>query len=137
MDHTRTGQISTHISFVVGDLGQGRMAGTLTYHPTDPYAVSLLLTSRDDAATWVFARQLLADGVFNLAGDGDVQIWPCLSAEGEAVVLIELSSPDGVLLLEAPSRLVQGFVNAALAAVPAGTEGTHLDLDGVLTRLLA
>lgn len=136
MEPTRTGRISTHVPFVAGDLGQGRMTGTLTYDPADPYAVSLHLASRDDSATWVFARQLLADGVYNLAGSGDVQIWPCLSSEGEAVVLIELSSPDGVLLLEAPSRVVQAFLGAALAAVPPGTEGTHLDLDQMLTQLL-
>jgi hypothetical protein len=136
MEHTRTGQISTHIPFVAGDLGQSRMAGTLTYDPGDPYAVSLHLASRDDSATWVFSRQLLADGVYNLAGDGDVQIWPCLSSEGEAVVLIELSSPDGVLLLEAPSRVVAGFVCAAQTSVPAGTESKLVDLDAMLTHLL-
>ncbi|MPZ60404.1 MAG: SsgA family sporulation/cell division regulator, partial [Propionibacteriales bacterium] len=65
----------------------------LSYNATDPLAVTALFRTKGSSVRWVFARDLLTEGVFAPAGDGDVHIWPCLDASGRAVVIIELSSP--------------------------------------------
>ena len=48
----------------------------LTYDPADPWAVSLHLVGAERDETWVFARDLLADGLRSLlpVGAGDVQV---------------------------------------------------------------
>ena len=48
----------------------------LTYDPADPLAVSLHLVGATRDETWVFARELLADGLRSLVpvGEGDVRV---------------------------------------------------------------
>ena len=86
------------------------LEGELSFDPADPYAVTMHLEARSGSVTWTFARELLAEGLFDPSGDGDVQVWPCLSNTGEAVVIVELCSPDGTALLQTASRAVQAFV---------------------------
>jgi hypothetical protein len=62
-------------------------------------------------------------------------VWPCLSSCGEAVVIVELSSPVGQTLLQFPTRSVQEFVHSSVEAVPVGTE--QVDVDRWLEQLLA
>lgn len=105
------------------------------YHPNDPYAVSAILRTAGQEVTWTFARDLLGEGRYEPTGEGDVHVWPCLSSSGTAVVVVELTSPDGGILVQADSRLIDDFVRATLDVVPAGSEA--VDLDGVLATLLA
>jgi hypothetical protein len=86
---------------------------------------------------WTFGRELLAEGLYEPSGDGDVHVWPCLSSNGSAVVIIELCSPDGELLVQASSRKVTGFVNSMLDSVPDGHESSYVDFDNELAALLA
>jgi hypothetical protein len=114
----------------------------LTYDAADPYAViagfSIGTGFDRHVATvrWVFARSLLATGVYEPAGEGDVRIWPCLNARGQAVTIIELSSPDGEALMQARSDEVCGFLRATEVVVPSGAETTYLDVDDAITKLL-
>ncbi|MET0839746.1 MAG: SsgA family sporulation/cell division regulator, partial [Marmoricola sp.] len=85
---------------------------------------------------WTFARELLAEGLYTPSGNGDVQVWPCLSSTGDAVVIIELSSPDGLALLQAPSRTVHDFVARTHEVVPEGEETSHLAMDAMISQLL-
>ncbi|MPZ63571.1 MAG: SsgA family sporulation/cell division regulator, partial [Propionibacteriales bacterium] len=80
---------------------------------------------------------LLTEGVFAPAGDGDVHIWPCLDASGRAVVIIELSSPHGEALLQAASRDVCDFLQTAFTLVPLGAEDLQVDVDRTVAALLA
>ena len=85
----------------------------------------------------MFARDLLAEGLYEPTGDGDVHVWPCLDARGRAVTIIELSSPDGEALMQARSDEVCEFLARTEALVPTGSEGGLMDVDGALARILA
>jgi hypothetical protein len=114
-----------------------RLDGELEYAAGDPYAVVAVFRAGPAPIRWVFARELLADGLFAPVGDGDVHVWPCLDNQGQAVVLIELNSPHGEALLQAASRDVSEFLQRTIELVPRGTEDMRLDLDHTVLRLLS
>ncbi len=124
------------VPFISGESQNESFEGELVFDRADPYAVTMHLEARSGSVVWTFARELLADGLYAPIGDGDVQIWPCLSSAGEAVVIVELCSPDGMAILQAPSRTVHDFVVRTLEAVPAGEESAHLELDTLISQLL-
>jgi hypothetical protein len=132
-----TSTVRVTVPFLSGDAHSELLEGELVFDPADPFAVVMDLEAKSGSVVWTFARELLAEGLYEPVGTGDVQVWPCLSAAGEAVVIIELSSPDGMALLQAPSRVVREFVDRTLAIVPAGQEGLHLGLDSLISQLLA
>ena len=86
---------------------------------------------------WTFGRELLDGGRYEPTGDGDVHVWPCLSSHGSAVVIIELCSPDGELLVQASSRSVDHFVTAMMESVPDGQESNFVDFDDELAEILS
>ena len=119
-------------------------AGTVTaldaalgYDPSDPYAVTATFRTSAGSVVWTFARELLSRGLTTPTGEGDVHIWPCLDSAGRAVVIIELSSPDGELIAQAPTQDVYRFVSRSLALVPAGLESAYVDMDELIVQLLA
>ena len=121
------------VPFISGESQSEVFEGELVFDHADPYAVAMHLEARSGTVVWTFARELLADGLYTPTGDGDVQVWPCLSGSGEAVVIIELCSPDGMAMLQAPSRAVHDFVDRTHEVVPEGEESCpprarHTDL---------
>ncbi len=114
------------------------LRGDFVFDPADPYAVQLVIGRPEGpSVTWSFARDLLAEGLYEPAGDGDVLVWPCLGTSGEAVVVIELRSPSGMAMLQTPSRAVQRFVTDVFEAVPVGVETDQIDFDDLVSHLLA
>ena len=107
------------------------------YDPTDPFAVSILFTDEPAPVRWTFARELLIEGFYEPTGDGDVHVWPCLNTEGNAVVILELSSPSGEVLVQVSSRLLAAFIRRMVAVVPPGAETTVVDLDAEIDQLFA
>lgn len=111
----------------------------LRYEPSDPYAVQVAFhtstAGSGDVVEWTFARDLLRDGVHTPCGEGDVQVWPS-SRAGDPVVCLSLSSPSGRALFEVPLRALADFLARTYDAVPTGTEGEHVDVDGELALLL-
>jgi len=107
------------------------------YDPGDPFAVRAEFSVGPDnePVVWVFARDLVVQGLQAPAGEGDVSVWPSRS-QGRAVVCLALSSPDGQALLECQRDDVVAFLDRTLATVPAGDEARHLDVDSQLDRLL-
>lgn len=106
------------------------------YDPTDdPFAVTTAFPIDSGRIIWRYARDLLCHGVVEPTGDGDVRVRPQVGADGDAQVVIELSSPDGHLEAEAPASEVISFVQRSMVRVPSGTESEHLDLDGLIARL--
>jgi hypothetical protein len=85
-----------------------------------------------DAIEWVFARDLLTDGLHTPTGDGDVHVWPF----GPGDLMIELRSRASTALVITPQAAVRMFLCHAYAIVPAGSEPGHLDLDNALARLV-
>jgi hypothetical protein len=129
--------LSVTVPLVSGELETEALGGEIRYCTSDPYAVTLHVTTSAGPVTWTFSRDLLAEGLYDPAGDGDVQVWPCLSTDATAVVIIELHAPRGDALLQTPSRAVAEFVADMYRVVPAGTESAHLDLDTLVGQLLA
>ena len=102
----------------------------------DPFAVTACFNTGEVMVQWVFARDLLSSGRYEPTGDGDVHVWPCLSARGDAVTIIESSSPDGEALMQARSIDVNDFLRRTEDVVPMGREGELVDIDAVLEQLL-
>jgi hypothetical protein len=109
---------------------------TFGYDPDDPYALTATLRSPAGNVSWVFARDLLQEGVYRRVGDGDLTIWPTISEDGTFVCLF-LSSPSGEALLQASQQDVRVFLAAAYDLVPAGSEQVGDALDAELAHLLA
>jgi hypothetical protein len=131
---TTTSTTAVQIATVDAEVDHTLVA-EFVYDPADACAVTMVLQSQSGPVHWTFARELLVDGQYEPVGDGDVHVWPCLSACGEAVVIVELCSPVGETLLQFPSRAVQDFVYSSLDAVPMGRE--TVDVDGWLEQLFA
>ncbi|MFG2631921.1 SsgA family sporulation/cell division regulator [Streptomyces sp. NPDC048473] len=107
----------------------------LRYDTADPYAVRVTFYTFDEMVEWVFARDLLAQGLYQPAGIGDVRMWPS-SRLGESNVCLALRSGEEEALFEASARPLELFVKRMDAAVPPGTEHRHVDLETELSHLL-
>ena len=108
----------------------------LRYRAADPYAVHITFhLGQDSPVTWVFARDLLVEGIFRACGHGDVRIWPTRSG-GRSLMCLALSSPAGDALIEAPTGAFASWLERSLQLVPAGREQESLDLDQALAALL-
>jgi len=108
----------------------------LQYDPRDPYAVTTVFMTGRSQVRWTFGRDLLAAGLYEPSGDGDVHVWLCLDADGHAVVIVELCSPDGEALVQAKTGDLSAFVERMTKAVQPGTESDYLDLDAAITAIL-
>lgn len=104
----------------------------LQYDPRDPYAVTTVFMTGESHVRWTFGRDLLREGLYEPSGDGDVHVWPCLDADGHAVVIIELCSPDGEALVQARTGDLSAFVGRMTKAVAPGEESRHLDVDAAI-----
>jgi hypothetical protein len=109
----------------------------LQYDPTDPYAVTTVFMTAASQVRWTFGRDLLAEGLYEPSGDGDVHVWPCLDSAGHAVVIIELCSPDGEALVQAKTGDLRTFVDKMAKAVPPGTESDLTDVDAAVSAIFA
>lgn len=109
----------------------------LGYRRSDPFAVSMTFVTGDGNLVWTFGRDLLIRGVESPTGDGDVHVSPAISFTGRAMVSIELSSPDGHLVLLARSSDITDFLTRAAAVVTPGTESEHFDVDMLISQVLA
>jgi hypothetical protein len=120
---------------VVPRHGRVELTATFSYRCDDPYAIRVAFdTGADEPVQWMFARDLLADGLYHHAGDGDVRFWPTTSLHPD-VLNVSLSSPDGQALFQAPLAEVTSFLLRTFEAVPPGQEGDNVDLDHELENL--
>ncbi|MFK4106142.1 SsgA family sporulation/cell division regulator [Streptomyces sp. NPDC019531] len=96
----------------------------LTYRVSDPYAVEARFRAGDrDETVWIFARDLLRQGLERRSGLGDVAVWPGHEARR---IFIRISSPEGSALLSAADADLRVFLGAASNLVPYGAEPPHL-----------
>ncbi|MFC9281804.1 SsgA family sporulation/cell division regulator [Streptomyces collinus] len=136
MDHTVV-ERELELKLVLSPERSVPVPARLGYRSDDPYAVHVTFhIDSEHPVDWTFARELLVEGVFRPCGHGDVRVWPA-KVDGRGVVLMALSSPDGDALLEAPAAQVSAWLERTLRAVPPGSEGGRLGLDGALDELLA
>jgi Streptomyces sporulation and cell division protein, SsgA len=107
----------------------------LTYHSRDPYAVQASFrTGNGTAVDWVFARDLLHDGLISPSGTGDVQVQPMPNDPNR--VQLELCSPSGHAVFTTCAYALGEFLHRTYDAVPGGTEYSWLDFDVALSELL-
>jgi hypothetical protein len=131
---TITEELSLHL-VIAGQPGLP-MSAELRYDSLDPYAVHATFRAEDSQVTWVLSRELLMTGLQAVSGMGDVKVQPAEESP-ETVVLIQLSSPDGVAVLAADACELRGFLLRTCDEVPPGAEPDFLDLDLKLAQLLA
>ncbi len=115
--------VSTHV-IIEGH----RKSADLDFYPADPWAVVLVTCFR----RWVFARELLAGGLLEPTGEGDVHISPDTGGDPD-LILIRLSSPSGEAELRMPRGAAERALDEFEAVVPAGTE--TIDWESEFARL--
>ncbi|HLN75875.1 MAG TPA: SsgA family sporulation/cell division regulator [Nocardioidaceae bacterium] len=113
------------------------VAAELQYDPCQPYAVTTVFMTGGSQVRWTFGRDLLRSGLHQPTGEGDVHVWPCLDAHGNAAVAIELCSPDGEALFQARTGELSEFMERTTDSVAPGTESEHLDLDAAIAAILS
>jgi hypothetical protein len=121
------------------------LVASLFYSGEDPYAIRIAFhVGLDEPVEWIFARDLLAEGIEGRTGQGDVQVWPSAAAadpdsgetDGTDVLNIELSSPFGQAHFEAPVKEITDFLQRTYRVIEAGAEGEHCDVEAELNALL-
>ena len=105
----------------------------LSYDAADPFAVTVEVTAPARHLTWVFSRDLLADGLRSMVpiGEGLIQVQA-------TSVLTEISGEDGSgahVVLRLPWWNTREFVRLSQAEVPRGRE--ECDVDAWVAALTA
>lgn len=109
----------------------------LGYRSSDPFAVAMTFITGDGNLVWTFGRDLLMRGTESPVGEGDVHVSPAIGLSGRAMVSIELSSPDGHLVLMARANDINDFLVRTVAVVTPGTESDFFDVDMLISQVLA
>ncbi|MGV1004186.1 MAG: SsgA family sporulation/cell division regulator [Candidatus Nanopelagicales bacterium] len=107
----------------------------LEYRAEEPYAVRATFRTGSADIEWMFARDLIAEGLSVPSGEGDVVVWPEDGGERQ-LVLIALNSPTGQAVLEADRAEIAQFLERTFDIVPAGTESDALDIDSWIAQIL-
>src|SRR4051812_10480895 len=124
------------LRLVVPDRTTVPLLAGLSYTADDPYAIRIAFhVGNEEPVEWIFARELLTVGIVRRVGDGDVRVWPS-TTDGERKLSIELSSPFGKALFEAPLSPVADFLHGTYELVPAGRESDFIDIAAELDNLL-
>ncbi len=111
----------------------------LRYDSNDPWAVRVAFHTGGDAegvVEWMFARQLLTDGMGECVGEGDVRVWPGTHGT-DRVINLAMASPSGSALFEIDRDTLVEFLQQTYLSVPTGSEESAVDLDAELALLLA
>ena len=104
-----------------------------TYDSSEPYAVTVAFaTERGRWVEWVFARELLVDGLNERAGEGDLSIRPDSDPD---LLVLEIHAPSGNASFLLDRDDTEDFLAETLELVPAGSESTHFDIDALLAEL--
>jgi hypothetical protein len=131
------------------------MAG-LYYTRYDPYAIRMAFhIGTDQPVEWIVDRDLLMAGLTSRQGSGDIRVWPSsrtspgllasdradadAEADAEAgceILHIEISPPTGGAHFEALAEAVHNFLQRTYRIVPAGQEGSFMDIDAELDEIL-
>jgi hypothetical protein len=112
---------------------------SLRYETADPWAVRVAFQTGgegDGIVEWMFARQLLTDGVAKTVGEGDVRVWPSVIGR-EHFVNLAMASPSGSALFEIDRDSLVEFLQQTYLAVPTGAEDDVVDIEAEIAILLA
>ena len=124
------------LTLVVPEHGTVPLVASLYYSADDPYAIRMAFhVGLDEPVEWIFARELLAAGLVQPTGEGDVQVWPG-SPDGREVLNLALSSPFGQAHFEAPASATADFLRRTYGLIAADREDEFVDVDSELDELL-
>ncbi|MCR3746347.1 SsgA family sporulation/cell division regulator [Lentzea californiensis] len=107
----------------------------LVYDPEDPYAVAVVFFTGSGRVEWMFARDLLADGLLTPSGEGDILVRP--ASDDPERVLVELNAPTGFAILSAVAEDVAEFLDSSYDVVQPGEEDLWIDFDRELQKLVS
>ena len=107
---------------------------SLEYRSEEPYAIRATFRTGITDIEWMFARDLLLEGLQRPSGEGDVVMWP--ERHQVALLLIALNSPSGQAVLECESAHVEHFLRRTFEMVPLGMESASMDIDGAIAAIL-
>jgi hypothetical protein len=139
MTHIATVSAELELRLVVPGGPSLPVLATLRYETADPWAVRVGFQTGgegDGIVEWMFARQLLTDGVARTVGEGDVRVWPSTLGR-EHFINLAMASPSGSALFEIDRDALVEFLQQTYLAVPTGMEGEVVDLDAELAALLS
>ncbi|MEV5147093.1 SsgA family sporulation/cell division regulator [Streptomyces sp. NPDC052727] len=112
------------------------IACEFSFDSADPLAVALLFDSEGEyPVRWVFARELLSEGLAARSGQGDVAVWPEYDEDGDRSLWIQVGNARHTALFEMPAQPVAQWLAHCYAMVPRGQELAHVDWDQ-LTQLI-
>ncbi|WP_031077004.1 SsgA family sporulation/cell division regulator [Streptomyces sp. NRRL WC-3742] len=136
MQHSTTVQGHLAMGLVVSPELTFSIVVDLEYDPGDPYAVRFTFhLPGDHPVTWVFARELVVDGLTRPSGEGDVHIRPLGGEPGE--VCLVLRAPGGDAMLRSSAAPLIAFLARTDRLVPMGQEITTRELDAQLADILS
>ncbi|GAA3554317.1 SsgA family sporulation/cell division regulator [Amycolatopsis ultiminotia] len=104
--------------------GLAPVPARLLYEQADPWAVTLVLDCAEREREWLFSRDLLAEGMLFVAGEGDVRVVP----DGDRV-WVELDVPAGRAELAFGRAELEKALDAVEGLVPSGAEAEFFDWD--------
>lgn len=109
------------------------------YDKRHPFSVTLEFPQPDsDGVTrWVFARELLEQGLRHPAGEGDVRIWPSCRCSGRKDVRMLLRGSTDAVLVDVPHNPLQDWMEQTWEAVPSGEENVVIDWETVTRKMLS
>lgn len=130
--------VSTKLDFQLLLPGSRDVAvpAALDYSADEPYSIRATFHTGEADVSWVFARELLVEGMGGPAGCGDISVWPGRH-QGQEVLFLSLSSDTGQAMLRTDTDEIRRFVNRTFEVVPTGRESDLIDMDVVINRLLA
>lgn len=107
----------------------------LEYCIEEPYAIRATFRTGLADIEWMFARDLMLEGLQRPSGEGDIVIWP--ENQGEVpLILIALSSPSGQAVLECDRPHIELFMRRTFDIVPIGHEPATIDIDATIAAIL-
>ena len=139
MTHIATVTAELELHLVVPGGPSLPVIADLRFDRSDPWAVRVAFQTGgegDGIVEWMFARQLLTDGIAAACGEGDVRVWPALHGT-ERVVNLAMASPSGSALFEIDRDALVEFLQQTYLAVPTGLESDVVDFDAELAILLS
>ena len=139
MTHIATVTAELELRLVVPGGPSLPVIANLRYETADPWAVRVAFQTGgegDGIVEWMFARQLLTDGVAKTVGEGDIRVWPSVIGR-EHFVNLAMASPSGSALFEIDRDALVEFLQQTYLAVPTGAEEDVVDIDAEIAILLA
>jgi hypothetical protein len=129
--------MAQHVTLRAPGSGPGvELDAVFEYDTRDPFAVWITFGAGASGIRWALGRSLLAQGLTDPAGEGDLRLRPGLDEDGSGTVVFEFHSPDGRFVAHASTRDLYRFLTRTLAAVPFGRESAHFDVDAIIADLM-